>query len=436
MDIGTFWKYEIMQPAGHASAAIEVLSAVENLHLPAAQALRDWGRAHRFAGSRDRGAIGTIVFDVLRHKASLAWQMNDESPRALVLGWLAFLKDLPLDRIEEMAGARHGFGELTETERQNLAAPRPLEDAPMWVRADIPQWLESAFADVWGERAAAEGTALAERAPLDLRINALKTDRARVARALSRFSPKETPLSPWGLRILPDAEGRLPNIEAEGAHGRGLFEIQDEGSQIAALLTGAGPGMQVLDLCAGGGGKTLALAAMMENRGQIFAYDADRMRLRPIHERIRRASVRNVQVIEPHAHERLKNLEDRMHVTLVDAPCTGTGTWRRHPDAKWRLTDKALKTRVETQDALLDDAARFVRPGGRLVYVTCSVLKAENEDRMKVFLSHHADFSPIYWRDVNDIPLIPPDSGLSPFLRLSPLQHGTDGFFIAVLERA
>ena len=425
-----------MQPAGHASAAIEVLSAVESLRLPAAQALRDWGRAHRFAGSRDRGTIGTIVFDVLRRKASLAWRMDDETPRALVLGWLAFLKGLPLERIEEMAEARHGFGALSEHERERLLSPRPLEDAPMWVRADIPQWLEGAFADVWGERAVAEGAALAERAPLDLRANTLKADRVKVARALSRFMPEETPHSPWGLRIRPDSEGRLPNVEAEGAHGRGLFEIQDEGSQIATLLTGAAPGMQVLDLCAGGGGKTLALAAMMENRGQIFAHDADRLRLRPIHERIRRAGVRNVQVIEPHMRERLESLEGRMHVTLVDAPCTGTGTWRRHPDAKWRLTEKALKARMETQDALLDDAARFVRPGGRLVYVTCSILKVENEDRMKAFLSRHPDFSPIHWRDVRDIPSILPDSGLSPFLRLSPLQHGTDGFFIAVLEHA
>ena len=425
-----------MQPAGHASAAIEVLAAVESLRLPAAHALRDWGRAHRFAGSRDRGTIGTIVFDVLRRRASLAWRMDDESPRALVLGWLAFLKGLPLERIEEMAVARHGFGALSEQEKTRLSSPRSLDDAPMWVRADIPQWLEGAFVDVWGAGAVAEGAALAERAPLDLRANALKADRAKVARALSRFSPEETPLSPWGLRIRPDAEGRLPNVEAEGAHGRGLFEIQDEGSQIAALLTGAGPGMQVLDLCAGGGGKTLALAAMMENRGQIFAHDADRMRLRPIHERIRRAGVRNVQVVEPHARERMENLEGRMHITLVDAPCTGTGTWRRHPDAKWRLTEKALKARLETQDALLDDAVRFVRHGGRLVYVTCSVLKAENEDRMKAFLSRHANFSPIFWREVHDIPSIPADSGLSPFLRLSPLQHGTDGFFIAVLEHA
>ncbi len=409
---------------------------MENLHLPAAQALRDWGRSHRFAGSRDRGAIGTIVFDVLRHRASLAWRMEDDSPRALVLGWMAFHKGLSLERIGEMACDRHGFGELTETERKHLSCSRPLEDAPMWVQADIPQWLENAFMDIWGADAVVNGIALAERAPLDLRINALKTDRAKVARALSRFSPEETPHSPWGLRIRPDPDGRLPNVEAEGAHGRGLFEIQDEGSQIAAMLTGAAPGMQVLDLCAGGGGKTLALAAMMGNRGQIFAHDADRMRLRPIHERIRRAGVRNVQIVEPHARRKLDDLENRMHVTLVDAPCTGTGTWRRHPDAKWRLTEKALQARIKTQDALLEDAARFVRPGGRLVYVTCSILKAENEDRMKIFLSRHVDFSPIHWRDACDIRSIPMDSGLSPFLRLSPLQHGTDGFFIAVLERA
>ena len=425
-----------MRPAGHASAAIEVLRAVLELRMPAAEALRDWGRRHRFAGSHDRHAIGNIVFDALRHRASWSWRLRADTPRALVLAHLRFARGLSVEAIARLVEAAHGPGALDEAERRALAEPRPLAAAPVWVRGDFPQWLAAEMEATFGGEAAAQGAALATRAPLDIRINALKTTREKALKAMARHRPRPTPHSPWGVRFLPAKDGRLPNVEAEAAHGRGLFEIQDEGSQIAALVTGAAAGMQVLDLCAGGGGKTLALAAMMGNRGQIHAFDADARRLRPIIERLQRAGVRNTQVIEPHRRERLEDLKARMDIVLLDAPCSGSGTWRRHPDAKWRLSEGTLAKRLAAQRALLDEAAAWVRPGGRLVYVTCSLLAAENEGQVTDFLARHGDFAPRDWRAAASPLLTPPAAPEDvPWLRLTPLEHGTDGFFIAVMER-
>ncbi len=428
-----------MRLSGQASAAMEILRDMERLHLPAARALADWGRAHRFAGSGDRAVIGTIVHDVLRNRASLAWAMGDDAARALVLGWLAQARRLDVAAIEALGTERHGFGPLSQAERKAIATPRPLEEAPLWVRADVPQWLEASLVERFGARAEEAGRAMAQRAPLDLRVNTLKAERHRVLRALARLGAEETPHSPWGLRIRPDARGRLPRVEAESAHGRGWFEVQDEGSQIVSALCGARPGEQVLDLCAGAGGKTLALAAMMENRGQIHAHDAERGRLRPMFERLRRAGVRNVQVIEPQARERLEALRERMDLVLVDAPCSGSGTWRRRPDAKWRLGEKQLAARMAAQQNLLEEAVRYLRPGGRLVYVTCSFLKQENEEPVERLLAGRADFSAIDWRSMAGSPALPrlpeaPQEG--PFLQLAPHLHGTDGFFLAIMKRA
>ncbi len=430
-----------MQLAGHASAAMEVLSAIIGHHQPATAALRDWGRVHRFAGSHDRQVIGTIVFDALRRRASLAWRMGNDSPRALVLGWLRFEKGLAPEAIAALAKTRFGPGALSSEEQIRLADPHPLEAAPAWVRADVPKWLFPQLAESLGgeSTAIAHGQALARRAPLDIRVNTLKSSRQDVSERLARFSPQETPHSPWGLRFLPDAEGRLPRVEADMAHGLGLFEVQDEGSQIAALLTGARPGETVLDLCAGAGGKTLALAAMMHNEGRIVAFDADRLRLRPMAERLLRAGVTCVEVIEPHTREKLAACEERMDLVLVDAPCSGTGTWRRRPDSKWRLKSTALAKRLGEQDALLRQAVRHVRPGGRLVYVTCSLLKDENENRIQALLADRPDLKPLDWRRLwpETAESARPDAPAeSPYLRLSPHTHGTDGFFIAVLERA
>ena len=270
-----------------------------------------------------------------------------------------------------------------------------------------------------------------------MRVNRLKADRAKVKKALSRFAAADTRFSPDGLRIAATTgEGRHPNVQNEPAFQKGWFEVQDEGSQIAALAVGAAPGEQVLDLCAGAGGKTLALASAMDNKGQVFATDNDRARLAPIFERLKRAGARNVQVREAGAP--LDDLAGRMDAVLIDAPCTGSGVWRRRPDAKWKLTEQALALRIDEQAALLADAVRYLKPGGRLVYVTCSALPDENADQIASFLAAHADFSAVPPAEVAaavpGLRAAARDTGNG--LVLTPRTTATDGFFISRLRRS
>jgi 16S rRNA (cytosine967-C5)-methyltransferase len=311
--------------------------------------------------------------------------------------------------------------------------------APDHVRADVPEWMAVQFEEAFGVDWVAEGAALAERPPLDLRVNTLKGSRDKVLMQLSRLGTKRTPFSPVGLRI-PPAEGprRHPHIQAEDAFQRGRIEVQDEGSQLCALIVGARSGEQVLDYCAGAGGKTLAIASAMENRGQIYAHDSDRTQLAPIYDRLKRAGVRNVQVC-PAAAEVLEGLAHRMDRVLVDAPCTGTGVWRRRPDAKWRVTPQALAKRTAEQDSVLHEASRFVRPGGILAYATCSLLPAENGERIAAFLGAHPGFRAFSaaeaWAEaLPDVP-VPSVAVADEALLLSPRRTATDGFFLALLRR-
>ena len=426
-----------MRQGGRLAAAIEVLEAIETRYRPIAEALKDWGVAHRFAGSGDRAAIGNIVYDALRWRESAAWVMGEDTPRARALATLGWRWGFGAEGLAAlMADDQHAPPPLTDDETARLAAP-DLSSAPAHVQADLPEWLAERFARLFGDDWIAEGQALAERPPLDMRANRLKADRPKVLKALARYHAGETPFAADGLRIAPTAgEGRHPNVQNEPAFQKGWFEIQDLGSQIATLGVGARPGEQVLDFCAGAGGKTLALAALMDNKGQVFATDADRARLAPIFERLKRNGVRNVQVREAGAP--LDDLKGRMDAVLIDAPCTGTGVWRRRPDAKWRLTDRALAERLGEQTALLSDAARYVKPGGRLVYVTCSLLPDENADQIAAFLADHADFIAVPPAEV-----AAPVPGLADAalvsgggLVLSPRRTGTDGFFISVLRRS
>ncbi len=258
-------------------------------------------------------------------------------------------------------------------------------------------------------------------------------------RVFAEHGAVPTPLSPVGVRIPPrSGPARLPNVEASTPHGKGWVEVQDEGSQVAALTAGAAPRMQVADVCAGGGGKTLAFAAAMQNTGQVFAYDADPSRLRPIFDRLRRAGARNVQTLEPGKPEALAPLEARMDLVLVDAPCSGSGVWRRKPDSKWRLTPEQIEARIATQRGILADAARLVKPGGRLVYVTCSVLHAENGAQADWFLAAHAEFASAGIAELAaraGLSLPPSASATGPGSLLAPHSHGTDGFYIAAFVR-
>ena len=430
-----------MKPAGRLQAAVEILTDIEERHRPAGQALADWGRAHRFAGSGDRAAIGNLVYDALRHRASIAARMGEDTPRTLALGVLAFAWGESPDAIATMCdGSKFAPDPLSETEKSGLNAALS-DDTPSWVRGDYPEWLHASLTRAFGERAGEEGAGLAQRAPVDMRVNLLKANRDKVRKTLSKFSIEETPVSPLGLRVAaPVGSGRSPHLEADAGHGKGWFEVQDEGSQIAALLSCTAPGKQVLDLCAGSGGKTLALAAAMDNKGQIYAWDADPIRLRPIFERLKRAGVRNAQVLRAGEHDALSELESRMDVVVVDAPCTGSGVWRRRPGAKWRLRPHALEQRREEQAQVLDQAAPLVKPGGRLVYITCSVLPEENGDQVAAFLERHPKFQLIpcaqVWAEtIGSEPPVSAD-GAKDTLLLTPASHGTDGFFVAVMERS
>jgi 16S rRNA (cytosine967-C5)-methyltransferase len=430
-----------MTPGARVAAAIEVLADIEARKRPASEALKDWGLDHRFAGSGDRAAIGNLVFDALRSRASSAFAMGEDSPRAIVLHCLVqSWKEKPASVAALADGSRHAPPPLSEAELAGLGWAIP-PDAPAHIRGDFPQWLAPEFERAFGARAGEEGAALASRAPIDLRTNTLKGTREKVLKALHRFDPAPTPHSPLGVRIAHGpGPAKSPHVEAEPGHGKGWYEVQDEGSQVATLLASVAPRQQVLDLCAGAGGKTLALAAQMENTGQLYAYDSDRMRLRPIFERLKRAGARNVQVLPAGEAVALEALAGKMDRVLIDAPCTGSGVWRRRPDAKWRLSPQMLEARLAEQRAVLDEGAPLVKPGGRLVYITCSVLPSENRDQIDAFLGRHTEFRLLPWREVWQAalggPTLPSADGSEGGLLMTPLSHGSDGFFVAVLERS
>ena len=431
-----------MTPGARLAAAIEVVADIEARRRPAADALKDWGLSHRFAGSGDRAAIAGLVYDALRRRASSAYVMGSEAPRAVLLGMLRLERKLDPAAIARLAdSARFAPDPLTEAEWARLAAAS-LDGAPPAIAGDYPEWLDPHFARAFGEERAAEGAALASRAPLDLRVNALKGDRDKVAAALADLDPQPTRWAPFGLRITLAADAKSPAIHAEPAFIKGLVEVQDEGSQLAALLAGAKPGDTVVDLCAGAGGKTLALAAAMENRGQLYATDLDKRRLAPIHARLDRAGVHNVQVRTPKSvGNELIDLAGRADLVPIDAPCTGTGAWRRNPDAKWRVRPGALEVRLKEQAEVLDRAAALVKPGGRIAYVTCSVLAAENGDQVRSFLARHPGFAVVPPGEVANAlgeraylfrrAVLMSEEGL----QMTPRRTDTDGFFVSMLVR-
>jgi 16S rRNA (cytosine967-C5)-methyltransferase len=440
-----------MTPSARLSAAIEVFAEIEARRRPATDALKDWGLSHRFAGSGDRAAIAGLVYDALRRKSSSAWLMGETSPRAAMLGMLRRERGLDDAAIAALCnGARYAPALLSGAETTALAAGS-LAGAPAHVEGDYPEWLDAHLARVFGNDRAVECAALASRAPLDLRVNTLAAERDEALAKLEHLKPEPTRWSPIGIRIRLAAEAKSPAIHAEPIFLKGRIEIQDEGSQLAALLADAKPGEHVVDLCAGAGGKTLALAAAMENRGQIYATDLDKRRLAPIHARLARAGVRNVQVRTPGGARAkigadngdgvLADLNGRADLVMIDAPCTGTGAWRRNPDAKWRIRPGALAERIKEQEAVLERAAALVKPGGRIAYVTCSVLAEENGDRVGAFTARHPEFSVEKPADVVKVlgeraylflrAVLTSNEGLL----MTPRRTETDGFFVSLLQR-
>jgi 16S rRNA (cytosine967-C5)-methyltransferase len=442
-----------MTPGARLQAAAELLGAVWGGTTPPDVLMDDYFRQRRYAGSSDRRAIQERIYGVLRRRARLSWWVERTGidlgregaapdPRALLIAALTLEDRTSPDEVAGLfSGDRHCPAALStgESDLAEALYGRPLNHAemPPDVAYEFPAWMTDAFTSLWGGRLAEELAALNETAPVDLRANTLRTTREEAKLALARafVDTAETPFSPLGLRV----EGR-PRLGGTEAFKQGLVEIQDEGSQLLALLTDARPGMTVVDYCAGVGGKTLALAAAMGRDGRVagklIACDISRTRLDRLRPRLKRAGAHQVKcrVISAQDDNWVAEQAGRADRVLVDAPCTGTGTWRRDPNAKWRFTPTDLDDLVERQRRILTDAQAMVRPGGRLVYATCSLLPTENEQQMAWFLEHFPHFQALpidrVWSET--IGGAPPPTG--PGLRLTPASTGTDGFFCSVLE--
>jgi 16S rRNA (cytosine967-C5)-methyltransferase len=404
-----------LTPGARIEAAIGLLQQIDEGRGPADDIVATYFRRHRFAGAKDRAAISEHVYAVLRHRAELDWWIERRGrglvrdARRRLLAALALVEDWPPAAIADACdGDRFRPAPLLREEAALVAAASgqklTQQEMPPDVRGNYPAWLAPHLEAALGRGVMREMAAAGEGAALDLRANLLKTpDREAARAALLRegVEAARTPLSPLGLRVFE----RIPLGTLE-TFREGQVEVQDEGSQLAALLADARPGMRVVDFCAGAGGKTLALAAAMGNRGHLVACD-----------------------------KRVKRHAESFDRVFVDAPCTGTGTWRRNPDAKWRLRPEDLVELGALQAEILESAARLAKPGGRIIYVTCSLLLEENEQQVERFLAGHADFSllpigPIWRATIGSEPPAPGD-----MLRLTPARHGTDGFFVAVLAR-
>lgn len=366
-----------MTPGARLSAAIDLLDAILAGE-PAERELTRWARASRFAGSKDRAAVRDLVFDGLRRRRSLGWIGGGDTGRAIVLAGQA--------AAEADVGALftgEGFDPAPPIPAERDALVRGLDGAPQPVRLDYPDFLHDELHRALGDDLEAVLSAMQERAPVDLRVNTLKTtpNAATVVLARDGVQVAPQPLARAALRVLENP--RL--VAASRAYTQGMVELQDVSSQLVVEEAGVEPGMTVLDYCAGGGGKTLALAAAMRGEGRLMAWDANPRRMADLPERARRAGA-SVRIL---ADRDCAALRPACDLVLVDAPCSGTGAWRRKPEGKWRLNDAILGSFPPLQDTILDSAAKKVRSGGVLIYATCSLLMRENEDRTRSFLERH-----------------------------------------------
>lgn len=440
-----------MTPSARIASVIEVLTQLyENWqgggNVPMDRMLAGYFKQRRFIGSKDRGFISEMAYGILRHGGTLEWHIIQQKqavhPRSLVLAALVFFYGQQEEGLSQLfSGERYAPAPLSAEEMtliQKLAATEfEQESMPLAPKLSTPEWMLPRLEAVFGENFQAELTALNTEAPVDLRVNTLKCpDRAELIFALDKegYMAMPTPHSPLGVRL----KKRIAAFGTE-AFKKGWFEMQDEGSQIAALLVEAEKGQKVIDFCAGAGGKTLAIAATMKNKGRILALDVHEPRLKELKKRLKRAGVDNV-VVQPMASETdklLKRHVDSADWVFVDAPCSGSGTWRRNPDLKWRLREQDLAELTALQRRILASARRLVKPGGKLIYVTCSIFREENASQISQFLMDYPDFRlvspPKLW---NSLCRTLGDDPKMLAIQLSPYQNNTDGFFAAILERA
>lgn len=430
-----------MKPSARIQAVIEILGVMAKSPTPMDNTIRDYMHPRRYVGSKDRADIVERVYRIVRHHARYGWWLSRfqaaDTPRTRVIVDLALNGEYPKDLF---IGGKHMPEEMGADEialMQSLLAARDESSRPKMpdaARLECPEWAEEKLRTLFGDGFERQMAAMMIPAPLDLRVNTLMTDVPGAMKSLAKDGVEvtPTPYSPVGLRT-----GGKPFMHTAKAFQKGLVEIQDEGSQLIAHLTGVKPGMRVLDFCAGGGGKTLALAAMMANKGNIVAMDNNTRRLEKGKPRYRKAGVHNVETrsLEDEQNRKwLRRQKDAMDVVLIDAPCSSSGTWRRNPDLRWRFYGPSLEEIIALQTDILDKVADKVKPGGRLVYATCSLFAEENEKQIESFLSRHPEYRvmPVAtaWPDV------PAAVAGRDFLRLSPADHNTDGFFTAVLTRA
>ncbi len=430
-----------MTPAALLQTTLDLMHEVGNAARPADAVVSEWFRARRYIGDRERGQAIELLYALMRHHARLGWwltsQGRDETPRNRLLAWMALADAKTPDEINRLFnGGKFAPSTLTAQERTLLAKlhGRAIDHAAMpdAVRFECPAWaldgLKRRFPDTFGQ----EMAAMLTPAPLDLRVNPIKSTREAMLGALRDLglSPRASRMASHGIRLDRRLSfASLPMLKS------GQIEIQDEGSQLVAMLVDARPGDRVVDFCAGAGGKTLAIAAQMANKGHVIACDVMEGRLKRGAERFRRAGLHNIEtrLLSSETDKWIKRHKLGFDRVLVDAPCSGTGTWRRNPDARWRPEDEGgIDHLLALQSKILASAARLVRPGGRFVYATCSLLGEENEQQVAAFLAANPAFKVVPLAEA--APQIT-DSAHPAYLSLTPARHDTDGFFAAVMQR-
>ncbi len=417
-----------MNPKALLDLCDELVHEVLRFSQPADVVVSSFFRSNRTLGQRERHVLAETVYMVLREKTRLQYLAKSGvgglGRRLALLAWQGS------DSLLKAAATPQEWEWILKSRTLNL------DKQPQALRHNLPEWLAERLKAEVGEAFWPLVAAMAKPAGLDLRVNALKGKREQIQAALAEegIATEPTRWSPWGLRT----PGK-PTLQRTDCFQRGDVEVQDEGSQLLALLTEAKRGEMVVDFCAGAGGKTLALGAMMRNTGRLYAFDVSAHRLAALKPRLARSGLSNVYPagLSNERDERVKRLAGKIDRVLVDAPCSGLGTLRRNPDLKWRQSPEAIEELTVKQAAILDSAARMVKPGGRLVYATCSLLRAENEDIAEAFSAGHADFVPVDAADILAHQKVEGGEALvaGGHLRLWPQTHGTDGFFATVWQR-